>query len=85
MYDCPRLPLSPLGGWYLSAIIIIVFIITVTTYCQCVYLDTHLDVYSWGRNSNFTLGHGDDKERNTPEVVDAFTRILHVSIKEVSK
>jgi alpha-tubulin suppressor-like RCC1 family protein len=40
-------------------------------------------VYSWGRNSNFTLGHGDDKERNTPEVVDVFARMLHISIKEV--
>ena len=42
-------------------------------------------MYSWGRNSNFTLAHGDDKERNTPEVVDLFTRMLRVSIKEVSE
>jgi alpha-tubulin suppressor-like RCC1 family protein len=40
-------------------------------------------VYSWGRNSNFTLGHGDDKERNIPEVVDIFARMLHISIKQV--
>ncbi|XP_028412320.1 inhibitor of Bruton tyrosine kinase-like [Dendronephthya gigantea] len=42
-----------------------------------------LHVSSWGRNSNFTLGHGDDKERHTPEVVDVFMRIINISIKQV--
>ena len=58
---------------------------TMIAYCEChaIVLDPRLDVYSWGRNSNFTLAHGDDKERTTPEVVDIFTRMVHISIKEV--
>ena len=48
-------------------------------------LDTRLDIYSCGRNSNFTLGHGDDKERKIPEAVDVFARMIHISIQEVLK
>ncbi|XP_046848381.1 inhibitor of Bruton tyrosine kinase-like isoform X2 [Xenia sp. Carnegie-2017] len=42
-----------------------------------------LDVYSWGQNNNFTLGHGDEKERNLPEIIDIFAGLNYVSIKQV--
>ena len=50
-----------------------------------IFLAKSFDVYSWGRNSNFTLGHGDDKERNTPEILDVFARMLHISVQKVIK
>ncbi|XP_022089803.1 inhibitor of Bruton tyrosine kinase-like [Acanthaster planci] len=39
-------------------------------------------VYSWGSNANFTLGHGGGKSRSQPDVVDRFARD-GLSIKQV--
>lgn len=32
------------------------------------------DVYTWGDNTNFTLGHGSQNSKNHPELVDLFSR-----------
>ena len=40
------------------------------------------EVYSWGDNSNLTLGHASEQRRVVPEAVDTFRR-LGVSVKQV--
>ncbi|XP_045429286.1 inhibitor of Bruton tyrosine kinase isoform X6 [Pipistrellus kuhlii] len=40
------------------------------------------DVYTWGDNTNFTLGHGSQNSKNHPELVDLFSR-SGVYIKQV--
>ncbi|XP_076444948.1 inhibitor of Bruton tyrosine kinase-like [Babylonia areolata] len=40
------------------------------------------EVYSWGDNTNLTLGHGSEQHRTMPEVVDTFRR-FSVSIKQI--
>ncbi|KAJ8290893.1 hypothetical protein GJAV_G00018920 [Gymnothorax javanicus] len=32
------------------------------------------EVYTWGNNTNFTLGHGNQESRHHPEIVDVFAR-----------
>lgn len=43
--------------------------------------DRH-EVYTWGDNSNFTLGHTSEHRRSGPEVVDEF-RKLGVNLKQI--
>ncbi|KAL4233187.1 hypothetical protein ACF0H5_007871 [Mactra antiquata] len=43
--------------------------------------DNH-EVYTWGDNSNFTLGHKTEQGRNYPEVIDEF-RKKHIAIQQV--
>ncbi|KAG9342735.1 hypothetical protein JZ751_015597 [Albula glossodonta] len=40
------------------------------------------EVYTWGNNTNFTLGHGNQESRQHPEIVDLFSR-MGVYIKQV--
>ncbi|MFT7800384.1 inhibitor of Bruton tyrosine kinase [Arapaima gigas] len=40
------------------------------------------EVYTWGNNTNFTLGHGNQENRHHPEIVDYFSR-TGVYIKQV--
>uniref|UniRef100_A0AAR2IQ64 BTB domain-containing protein n=1 Tax=Pygocentrus nattereri TaxID=42514 RepID=A0AAR2IQ64_PYGNA len=40
------------------------------------------EVYTWGNNANFTLGHGNQQSRHHPEIVDLFPR-TGVYIKQV--
>lgn len=40
------------------------------------------DVYTWGNNINFTLGHGGQQSKHHPELVDLFPR-NGVYIKQV--
>uniref|UniRef100_A0A8C9V9U3 Inhibitor of Bruton tyrosine kinase n=1 Tax=Scleropages formosus TaxID=113540 RepID=A0A8C9V9U3_SCLFO len=40
------------------------------------------EVYTWGNNTNFTLGHGNHESRHHPEIVDFFSR-TGVYIKQV--
>lgn len=40
------------------------------------------EVYTWGNNINFTLGHGGQQGRHHPELVDLFPR-NGVYIKQV--
>ncbi|XP_077454563.1 inhibitor of Bruton tyrosine kinase isoform X2 [Stigmatopora argus] len=40
------------------------------------------EVYTWGNNSNFSLGHGNQDSRQHPELVDFFTR-TGVYVKQV--
>lgn len=40
------------------------------------------DVYTWGDNSNFTLGHGNEQRKKYPEMIESF-RKKGVSIKQV--
>ncbi|KAL6488863.1 hypothetical protein MHYP_G00026040 [Metynnis hypsauchen] len=40
------------------------------------------EVYTWGNNANFTLGHGNQESRHHPEIVDLFPR-TGVYIKQV--
>lgn len=40
------------------------------------------EVYSWGDNSNLTLGHASEQRRTVPEAVDTFRR-LGVSVKQI--
>lgn len=41
------------------------------------------EVYTWGNNTNFSLGHGNQESRQHPELVDVFAR-TGVYIKQVS-
>lgn len=40
------------------------------------------EVYTWGDNSNFTLGHKTEQRRPAPEVVDVF-RKQQIAMKQV--
>lgn len=40
------------------------------------------DVYTWGDNTNFTLGHGSQNSKHHPELVDLFSR-SGIYIKQV--
>ncbi|KAM9723342.1 inhibitor of Bruton tyrosine kinase [Menidia menidia] len=40
------------------------------------------EVYTWGNNTNFSLGHGNQESRHHPEIVDVFAR-TGVYIKQV--
>lgn len=40
------------------------------------------EVYTWGNNTNFSLGHGNQESRQHPELVDVFAR-TGVYIKQV--
>ncbi|KAJ8354071.1 hypothetical protein SKAU_G00216380 [Synaphobranchus kaupii] len=40
------------------------------------------EVYTWGNNTNFSLGHGNQESRHHPEIVDLFAR-TGVYIKQV--
>ncbi|XP_053489601.1 inhibitor of Bruton tyrosine kinase [Ictalurus furcatus] len=40
------------------------------------------EVYTWGNNTNFSLGHGNQESRHNPEIVDLFPR-SGVYIKQV--
>ncbi|KAB5586398.1 hypothetical protein PHYPO_G00001130 [Pangasianodon hypophthalmus] len=40
------------------------------------------EVYTWGNNTNFSLGHGNQESRHNPEIVDLFAR-TGVYIKQV--
>lgn len=40
------------------------------------------EVYTWGNNANFTLGHGNHETRHHPEIVDLFAR-SGVYVKQV--
>ncbi|XP_014636568.1 PREDICTED: inhibitor of Bruton tyrosine kinase isoform X3 [Ceratotherium simum simum] len=42
------------------------------------------DVYTWGDNTNFTLGHGSQNSKHHPELVDLFSR-SGVYIKQVPR
>ena len=42
-----------------------------------------LEVYTWGINSNFTLGHGDENSRKNPELLEAISGYRQISIIEV--
>ena len=45
-------------------------------------LTRHGTVYSWGQNDYGQLGHGDYKERATPERIDGLDgkRVTHISV-----
>lgn len=40
------------------------------------------EVYSWGDNSNFTLGHAHEQRRTMPEAVDTFRRV-NISVTQI--
>ncbi|XP_057183693.1 inhibitor of Bruton tyrosine kinase-like isoform X2 [Triplophysa rosa] len=40
------------------------------------------EVYTWGSNTNFSLGHGNQESRHRPEIVDLFSR-SGVYVKQV--
>lgn len=42
------------------------------------------EVYTWGNNTNFSLGHGNQESRQHPELVDVFAR-TGVYIKQVGQ
>lgn len=42
------------------------------------------EVYMWGNNTNFSLGHGNQESRQHPELVDMFAR-TGVYIKQVRR
>ncbi|MEQ2212074.1 hypothetical protein XENOCAPTIV_024711, partial [Xenoophorus captivus] len=42
------------------------------------------EVYMWGNNTNFSLGHGNQESRQHPELVDVFAR-TGVYIKQVRR
>ena len=40
------------------------------------------NVYTWGDNSSYTLGHGKESRAATPEIVETFRR-KQITIKKV--
>lgn len=56
--------------------------------CVCVFkcvfspVTDPTEVYTWGNNTNFSLGHGNQESRQHPELVDVFAR-TGVYIKQV--
>lgn len=53
--------------------------------CNCFFPSPTTDpteVYMWGNNTNFSLGHGNQESRQHPELVDMFAR-TGVYIKQV--
>lgn len=52
--------------------------------CDCVFflITDPTEVYTWGNNTNFSLGHGNQESRQHPELVDVFAR-TGVYIKQV--
>ncbi|XP_068698933.1 inhibitor of Bruton tyrosine kinase-like isoform X2 [Montipora foliosa] len=53
---------------------------------KCVKLlrkDYPLELYTWGSNTNFTLGHRDENTRHTPEILECPLGAANVFIKEV--
>lgn len=53
----------------------------VTVICVSLLTDP-TEVYTWGNNTNFSLGHGNQESRQHPELVDVFAR-TGVYIKQV--
>lgn len=57
---------------------------------MCLWLSVFLlitdptEVYTWGNNTNFSLGHGNQESRQHPELVDVFAR-TGVYIKQVGQ
>uniref|UniRef100_A0A9J8CFJ5 Inhibitor of Bruton tyrosine kinase n=1 Tax=Cyprinus carpio carpio TaxID=630221 RepID=A0A9J8CFJ5_CYPCA len=41
------------------------------------------EVYTWGSNTNFSLGHGNQESRHHPEIVDLFSR-SRIYVKQVT-
>lgn len=41
------------------------------------------EVYTWGNNTNFSLGHGNQESRHHPEIVDLFSR-SGIYVKQVN-
>lgn len=48
----------------------------------CFFITDPTEVYTWGNNTNFSLGHGNQESRQQPELVDVFAR-TGVYIKQV--
>lgn len=48
-------------------------------------IDYRTNVFTWGANTNFTLGHKDESFRQTPEMVEELNNDKTVSVAEVSK
>lgn len=48
----------------------------------CFFITDPTEVYTWGNNTNFSLGHGNQESRQHPELVDVFAR-TGVYIKQV--
>lgn len=48
----------------------------------CFFISDPTEVYTWGNNTNFSLGHGNQESRQHPELVDVFAR-TGVYIKQV--
>lgn len=46
------------------------------------FISDPTEVYTWGNNTNFSLGHGNQESRQHPELVDVFAR-TGVYIKQV--
>lgn len=46
--------------------------------------DYPLELFTWGSNTNFTLGHRDESTRYAPEIVECGERDAKLFIKEVS-
>ena len=45
--------------------------------------DHPLELFTWGSNTNFTLGHRDESTRQVPELLENIQRKGKVCIKEV--
>ncbi|CAH3153614.1 unnamed protein product, partial [Porites evermanni] len=53
---------------------------------DCVKLllkDHQLELFTWGSNTNFTLGHKDESTRYTPEILECLTEDVKLCVKEV--
>lgn len=52
------------------------------SFSHCSHSPDPTEVYTWGNNTNFSLGHGNQESRHNPEIVDLFAR-SGVYIKQV--
>ena len=66
-------------------IISFIFLSTHTNKCLTISIPTdhQLELFTWGSNTNFTLGHKDESTRYTPEILECLTQDVKLCIKEV--
>ena len=62
-----------------------IFLFTHTNKCLTISIPTdhQLELFTWGSNTNFTLGHKDESTRYTPEILECLTQDVKLCIKEV--
>ena len=68
-----------------KVVISFIFLFTHTNKCLTISISTdhQLELFTWGSNTNFTLGHKDESTRYTPEILECLTEDVKLCVKEV--